>query len=251
MRAYVSLSIGLLLLALGQSSAQEIVVATFEDYDPHNTIAAAILRKAYARIGRDMVLKPMPGTRALRSANDALVDADLIRIEGIELEFTNLVRVPFIITTVEFVAFTSTPNLIVNDWHSLLNYRVGYLRGIKLIENKLQSAKYREPENKIALAFKRLSTGQLDVVIDSRLSGLTALHKLQIHTVIGLQPPLSKAPMFHYLNDKHRALVPLLLDALAALQQERIIEQVHEQVERQIGELNLPIENHAVPRLEN
>jgi polar amino acid transport system substrate-binding protein len=98
-----------------------------------------LAQEAFRRAGLELKLVKLPAERALRNANSGIEDGDLNRIAGIENTYTNLVRVPEKSMDMEFTAFTRQTSTSTVDWQQLSNYRVGIIKGWKILELNLQN----------------------------------------------------------------------------------------------------------------
>ena len=65
-------------------------------------------------------------------------DADLLRIDGIEAQYANLIRVPERI--IEFIAYARNPAIAIRGWDGLSSHAVGYVRGWRIFELNVRVA---------------------------------------------------------------------------------------------------------------
>jgi polar amino acid transport system substrate-binding protein len=63
-----------------------------------------------------------------------------------------------------------------------------------------------------------LNEGRVDVVIATRLTGLHVLSKFQYQGVKELGPPLVTIGLYHYLHNKHEALLQKISASLSEMQ---------------------------------
>ncbi|MEJ6000082.1 substrate-binding periplasmic protein [Paucibacter soli] len=223
----VSLTLGLPLApAWGQVLMQ---ISTLLDPDPATQVAERILREAYRRLGRELEVKAMPGERSLLSANSGETDGELYRKAGIDRAYPNLLMVPVALQQYEIVAFTKSRQLDVHGWESLRPYKLGFVKGIKIIEENTVGMQL-ETVATMQQAFAKLELGRTDVVLANRISGLASLRQHQFSGVRVLQPALATFPVFHYLNKKHELLLPRLAAVMRELEQERFIQKVQDEV---------------------
>ncbi|WP_432454690.1 substrate-binding periplasmic protein [Agarivorans sp. QJM3NY_29] len=223
--------VSVLLTSAGVAHAQQVVISTFLGENATKIVAEKVMMEAYRRIGITMVLRPLPGDRALRSANDGNVDGELFRKAGIEHLYPNLLRLPVPISVTDFVAITKDKRFLVDGWKSLLPYRVGYLRGIKLIEVNLVEGTISEAVKTYRQAFGKLESGRSDVVVTSRATGLMTLKELGLTGLVILEPTLVSIQSFHYLHVKNKHLVAPLTAALQQMEKEGIIRNIQEQAQ--------------------
>ncbi|MDM4766200.1 transporter substrate-binding domain-containing protein [Pelomonas sp. SE-A7] len=202
--------------------------STLLEQDPATTVAERVMREAYRRLGLELQVQAMPGERSLISANSGETDAELYRRAGIDRLYPQLLQVPVPLLTYEIVVFTKSRPFAIEGWESLRPYRLGYVKGIKIVEEMTAGMK-QEPVATMQQAFVKLDLGRTDLVLANRASGLAALHGLPINGVRVLSPPLATFPVFHYLNKRHEALLPRLTATLREMERERFIRQVQEE----------------------
>jgi polar amino acid transport system substrate-binding protein len=138
--------IGLLItlfIVAGFASSETLVLNNSTDpplTSEHGTgFLDRLAQEAFRRAGLELKLVKLPAERALRNANSGIEDGDLNRIAGIENTYTNLVRVPEKSMDMEFTAFTRQTSTSTVDWQQLSNYRVGIIKGWKILELNLQN----------------------------------------------------------------------------------------------------------------
>ena len=119
------------------ATAQEnntLQISTLIEKDPATSIAKKIVETAYLKLGIHIVVNYLPGERSLRSANNGEMDGELYRKLGMERDYPNLLIVPVPLLTYEIVIFTNGTNFTINGWDSLRPYTIGFVKGIKIIE---------------------------------------------------------------------------------------------------------------------
>ena len=183
-------------------------------------ICEYILMEAYDQIGVELIITPYPRVQSLETSNEGRTDGELFRIDGIEKIYTNLLKIPVPIYWVEGTVFTKDTDLIVTGWESLAPYRVGVQRGIKFIEDGLNTVPDLVPmmvEDSFQL-FRILEAGRVDLAVSSRLTGLSISGKLGFTEIRPLSPPLSTFPVFHYLHRKNADLLPRITAVLEEME---------------------------------
>lgn len=223
---------GCLLLPAAPAHAQTMVVSTLEDKDPVTEMAERVMVEAYRRMGMKLEVLEFPGERALQTANEGKVDGELYRKGDISDTFTQLIKIPVVISSADFMAFVKDRSVAAHDWNSLARYRVGYKRGVKSVEVNLVKDTKAEPVSSTDQAFKKLDAGRNDVVVSPRVTGLVLLKQLGIKDVTMVEPPLLSIQLYHYLHQKHKALVPRLTSTLLQMEKEGVIKHIHQQVEQ-------------------
>ena len=206
----------------GIVSAQHLVLAASEgvDFD----LPLKVLTEAYGRIGITIELRRFPAERAIRMANEGKVDGEILRLEGAEQKYPNLIRIPVPIKTDEIVVVTKSMEFAVDGWSSLMPYTVGYIRGIKVIEMNLVEGTHAEAVNSGEQAYKKLEAGRTDVVVDALSQAQLQIKTLGMHDLIVLAPPLQTLPFFHYVHVKNQHIVKPLTEALQQMEDEGLIQ---------------------------
>ncbi len=220
---------GLISLSALAQDNKTLQVSTLLEPDPATTIAQRILDEAYRRLGLNLAVRYLPGERSLRSANNGEMDGELYRKLGMEREYPNLIIVPVPLLTYEIVIFTNGTSFPVSGWESLRPFTIGYVKGIKIVEQNTVGMK-TEIAATMRQAFLKMSLGRSDVVVANRASGLAVLKEMKMSDVTVLHPPLATFPVFHYLNKKHEALVPKLTAVLQQMQKDKTIESIQKAV---------------------
>ena len=220
---------GLISLSALAQDNKTLQVSTLLEPDPATTIAQRILDEAYRRLGLNLAVRYLPGERSLRSANNGEMDGELYRKLGMEREYPNLIIVPVPLLTYEIVIFTNGTSFPVSGWESLRPFTIGYVKGIKIVEQNTVGMK-TEIAATMRQAFLKMSLGRSDVVVANRASGLAVLKEMKMSDITVLNPPLATFPVFHYLNKKHQALVPKLTAVLQQMQKDKTIESIQKAV---------------------
>lgn len=217
--------------ANGAAEAEQKVmrISTLLEIDPATAIAEQVLGEAYKRLGMILQVQKYPGERSLVSANDGSTDGELYRKVGMERDYPNLIIVPVALQTYEIVIFTRGTTFIVNGWESLRPFTVGFVRGIKIVEQSTLGMR-TEAVPTMQQAFQKMVMGRTDVVVGNRHSGLAAIKALKLDDVRIMAPPLASFPVYHYLHKKHEALVPRLTAVLTQMQKEKVIERIQKAV---------------------
>lgn len=187
-----------------------------------------IVTEAFRRIGIKVEIVFTTTKRSLVDVNDGMLDGELNRIEGMELSFPNLVRVPEPNMQMHFVAF-SKKDIPISDWESIKELRIGIVRGWKILEQNTKGFPNVTYLTEIATLFEMLAMDRLDVVLYSKLTGYEELHKLGYDDIRHLTPPLCVSDMFLYLHKSHNELVAPVAEALREMKQDGTYDKiVHE-----------------------
>jgi len=176
-----------------------------------------LMRQAYQQLGYQMNLVVMPLERSAYESNKGLIlDAELSRTAKAAAMLPNMLRVKVPIGYVRITAFSRDPAIQIKNWQSLKNWRVDVLRGIYLAKINMKRQKYTEV-NSISQALQRLLSGRTDIAV---LLGDETEWQLKLKPYQGIyviSPDLAKTEIFHYVHERHAALVPQLEAALRQL----------------------------------
>lgn len=137
-----------------------------------------ILTEAFRRIGFKVEIVYTPTAQSLPDVNAGIMDGEIKRIAGMEIQFPNLRRISEPDMSMDFVAFSSRP-MAIAGWSSL--------RG-------------------------------LDVALYDRLTGYAVLKDLGYASITHAEPPPAKRDMFLYVRKKHEALMQRIAGSLRAME---------------------------------
>lgn len=179
------------------------------DMSPMTLVSVLVMKEAYDAIGQPFVLVGYSVPQALIAANRGDVDGVLHRIAGIERLAPELRRVLVPINMTEVTAVAARPGIQINDWYSLIAYRIGVRRGFVLYERLtagMDVTLLDHPDQLMAM----LDRGRLDLLA---MLQEPAYRDLQARLTV-----LDAAPLHHYLHKRHEALMPRLRAALEKMQ---------------------------------
>jgi polar amino acid transport system substrate-binding protein len=217
----------MLLLGVGPSAvAADSLILTTSYSEPYSTpeqtgILELILTEAFLRAGHQVTFARLPAERGLREAELGLADGVVARIAGLEQLYPDLMMVPVpIIESRDFVAFTLSERPVIEKWSDLSHHNVVFVRGWKIIEQSIPTARSVVSVSSTELAFQMLKRGRADVVVSPRLDGLVMSHKLGLSPVFVHQPPLESMSLYPYLSRKHSDIVPEIEAALLSMKED-------------------------------
>ena len=221
-------------LAPSARSAPILHFSTFLAGDPGPAICERVLRRAYQQLGVGVVVDGFPAARSLLWANSGQADGELCRMQGIDLIYTNLVRVPLPIHFFEVVAFGWQREVDIRRWSDLRPYRLGVIIGMVNEENKTRG--YRvEPVPSIEQALRKLALHRTDYVIVNRVTGLFWMRQLGLQGEFTVSVPLERLELYHYLHLKHAALVGPLSAVLQGMARHGEIQAIRQAVLTEYG----------------
>jgi len=209
MQKLFSLIILITLSYTGYVSASSRVVLSGIKDAVNSDISLIVLKQAYGKLGIDVEYVPLPGERALQTANSGEVDGEVFRITNVQRKYNNLIPVPTPINILEGVAFSKRSDLKVSDWHSLRHLKIGIQVGIKFAERGTRGMKPVMVDTNEQL-FKMLDAGRVDVAIVALTNGLKTLSLLKLKSIHAISPSIQQYPLYHYIHNKNVSLVPRL-----------------------------------------
>ena len=212
--------------------AQEKFVLTTLEPSPLAELCENVMRTAYERIGIEIEIQHLPGERALDMANNGEVDGELFRNATISQSYPNLIQIPVAIAHPEIMVFTKNLTFPVEGWESLRPYKISIQRGHKTAETKTEGMDVF-PGNTVEQEFFMVERGRVDVAIHTRMIGLAMLKQLNLPDIHVLGPPLLVSNVYHYVHQKHAAVVPQLTTVLQGMEEEGLLETFKEDIIKQ------------------
>ncbi len=222
----------LTLLVSPVQAKEALVFSTFYS-SPFVTICETVVRTAYQKMGIEIKILNLPGERAIRTSNRGEVDGELYRNKNVGQSYTNLKLIPIPIANVDIVVF-SKKHFPVKGWESLRPYDIGVERGFKLLETKTAGMRVSK-SNTIKESFQLLNLDMVDIVVQTRIEGLTAIQASGLKRILVLEPPLLTTQVYHHLHKKHGSLVTKITSVLRKMEKDGEILKIKNQV---IEELN-------------
>ena len=194
----------LLILALNVQAGDVVVIPGGVD-SPVYAISREVLREAYKKIGMVLLFKNIPQRRGIILANEGKLDGELMRIKGIEKKFKNLVMVDAPIQTLKMVATTKKSKVFkVEGVQSILDKRIGLIKGIIIAEKISKSAKERlfvGHQNKVLEILKK---DRVDAILTSEVMIKGMLKKDPDAAFIKvIEEPVHRFHLYHYLHKKN------------------------------------------------
>lgn len=215
----------LLLQTAGRAEAEEpLRFGTFTNINsPGLVTCERVLREAYGKLGRSIVVEHMPAKRSLYWAESGRLDGDLCRAKSSD----NLIKVPTPIFQWKLSAF-STRQLEIKSWSDLKSLKVGYERGMTIVaqHNELTLL----PANNIESAILQASKDRVDVLLDDQNTVIYNARRMNIHNLIANEPPLVSGPTFHLLNSTHQQLAEQLNAVLQQMDAAGRMKQIEHEV---------------------
>ena len=195
------------------------------------------------RSGINISIIELPKKRALVEANMGHYDGTAMRVINLEKDYPNLIRVKSSIFSVQHVLFSSQKGTFkgIDNFHDLANYVVknnfivGYLNGSKKAKDELSQISLH---NKIALGGP---TQAFDLLKASRINAYLAgpgmvnrdiFNKHYKETEIQEVGVFANFPIYPYLHEKHKTLVPLMEKALNTMIKDGSLNRIRHHLEK-------------------
>ncbi len=177
------------------------------NFDKEWDASVRVIEEAYRRIGCAVTFRFLRADESLRAANQGLTDAEISRIKGTET-VGNLVRVPTQISRIELVAYSVVPRPNVRTIGDMESLTVGILKGVRITAMSTDALKRLVAQNTHHL-FSLLLRGRIDIAITAELNGrIFIAREFQDSGIHRIGAPVWTGPLFHFVNVKHRDLVP-------------------------------------------
>jgi polar amino acid transport system substrate-binding protein len=192
------------------------------------------VHKIFQRIHIKSIEQTVPAERAVSMANMGETDADPYRIEGLEKDYPNLIRVPGSLYLSTIVASSTNPKLKIDGWDSLKPYRICARLGIKAVEERVKGMNVFFSRSTKSQA-QMMLRGRCDVMIHHRGEWME-INRAQLAGLYELSPPLEQRDLFLYVNKKHADLVPKLAEAIEKMREEGQWTELNNKIEAEIAE---------------
>ncbi len=174
------------------------------------------IRKSYADIGYKTEIIKMPAKRALYEAmHNPEIDAELMRVLGVESVLTDYIRIPIPLITMYINAYSYSDIENKLTWDSLSKYRPVTVRGLIVIERKFQELNVDyDTVNTVEQAMEMIQLKRADIAVLPK-----ALADDIINTKKNVEQPktndvLQTMPIFHSLHSRHIAIAPALEESI-------------------------------------
>ncbi|WP_319583621.1 transporter substrate-binding domain-containing protein [uncultured Pseudodesulfovibrio sp.] len=185
-----------------------------------------VLKEAYERIGVKVEGRRMPAARSLEMADTGQVDGDVNRIEAIEEQYPNLIRVDVPVNLLEGIVLTCNTSLEHVNPEAISKLHLGIKIGNRYAEMLTQDMPdvTKLPYEKKLMAL--LLEGRLDALLVDRAWAKAEMAKPGMECLRINEPPLVVVPLYHYLNRRHKDLVPMITGELRAMRESGEIDRI-------------------------
>ncbi|WDD97195.1 substrate-binding periplasmic protein [Thalassomonas actiniarum] len=223
--------------------AQTPVSASYEfasiEYLSEQELGRIVLPQIYKNLGIDINIIPFPANRAQYVASSGKKDGEIMRIWTYGDENSTTIRVPtpyYYLETMPFVL--KQQQITIRHIQDLKNYKLVKVRGVKHTNNITAGLSQVYEVNSTEAMFKLLRSGKIDVALTNTLDGNLVLKRLGYKDIIAMEKPLAVLPLYHYIYQKHQALVPVIDQEIKRLKNNGDLQQLIEKAEKQIIQNN-------------
>lgn len=178
----------------------------------------AVLGRAFQRLGLSVSFVALPLRRSLRMTEQGQLDGETLRIRSIVQGHPSLLLVPVAIATVKVIGWVRQRDPGPGDWSALPRLRVGYPRGIVLIENVLAGVPRRVEATTHADLLRQLRADAIDIALLTLAAGEPEPDAEQMNGLVAVPTPLSTTPLHPLLHERHRELLPRLTGMLQQME---------------------------------
>lgn len=215
----------------GAAQAQAVLRLARLDNVPDQFVGSEILAAVYKRLGITVQFVDLPAKRSLLESSEGRLDGEVQRILAVQDQYPSLIAVRPSINSIEPTAFVrSGVSLQVDGWKSLAPYPIGIVRGVGSSERGTQGMRAVEAVTTMEQLMQSLAEGRFVVAVNDRFSGLLVIRRLRLEgTVQPVEPPLERIPLYHFLHERHRDLVPKVEQAIRSMQASGDLERVRQQ----------------------
>jgi polar amino acid transport system substrate-binding protein len=181
-------------------------------------IGRAILRRAFERLGLEVQFQALPLRRSLPMTQQGQLDGEALRIRQLALNHSELLLVPVPIATVQVLGYVRQGGARPRDDATLMALRVGYPRGVVLLENWLADAPRKVEASTRTDLLRLLRAEVIDVALLTSAAGLPELEPDDMSGLARLPAPLHVTPLYTLLHRRHRELLPRLTAVLREME---------------------------------
>jgi len=191
------------------ANTRELPIVKVAISDDQSIIIERILYEGLRRSGFQMIAKATGMRTAIADVNYGDAAILPVQTDGWDRLYPNLIKVPVAIDNVEFTAYTlSEDTRQFTRWSDMAGLRLGYRWQNEYIANNINRARASKlvTVNDIDELWASLLVGETDVVILPRISH----YQHRFPYGISRAGIIERQPVYTYINNRHRYLVPLL-----------------------------------------
>lgn len=183
---------------------------------PSAELAGRIMSAAYARLGVQIDIVPLPANRALMMAVKGEAAGDMMRIAALDGLHPSLVQVSYPLLHGELRAITLDPGLTHWDRTQLADKRIAIRRGVVIAERAtagMTVAAITDPEQFLPM----LERDRVDILVVSDIAGIDPFTDADWSRLRVLDGVVAHFSLHHYLHRRHADLAAPLAEVLAQM----------------------------------
>jgi len=174
----------------------------------------AVLGRACERLGLTVRFEALPLRRSLRMTEQGHLDGEALRIATVTHDHPSLLAVPVPLVTVRVVGYVRATGPVPQDWSLLETLRVGYPRGVVLLEKLGARLPHKVEATNHADLMRLLRAQTIDIALLTLAAGQPEPDAALLADAVALPAPLSVTPLHALLHQRHRELLPRLAGVL-------------------------------------
>ena len=194
---------------------------------PDQLVGGEILKAAYAKLGITVEFLDVEAKRALALSSAGDVDGEIQRVAAVAQQYPTLLQLKPAINYIEPAVFTTGLEFAVTGWSSIKDYQVGIVRGVGSSEAGTSGMSNVYRATSLEELVRMLDRERFDLLVTDLFSGKVEIKRHQLESRIRpLLPPLERIYIYHYLHERHRALVPHVEAVLREMKDSGELEQL-------------------------
>lgn len=202
-------------------AAEQRLRFTAVDGMRRNEQAHTLLSRAYAYLGLAFDVIYLTPNRSIQEVENGTADGELLRSRLLGDHFTEIVRVDVPVLSMPIYAYTSDLRFRDHTLDEMKNLRVGHVAGAlfaeKAVAGFLNVTKVEDPE----VLFDMLQLQRIDIAIAAENPGDLLMEAADEGTIYRVGDRLMAVDFYHYLNRRHKSLVPLLEEILVRMNKDQ------------------------------
>lgn len=239
--AVSSFVVVLILLCSGSASNAQESLSSLKDEtfrmamnrpvdSPYYIWTNRVYSEIFSRLDIEFELLSFPFRRASAMVEEGFMDGEAGRIFDYKRSHPNLFRVGEPTFLLTLGAYAKYQSITLDNWDALerSSYKIGYPMGVKICENNLiplipQGRLTSVKNAKIGL--KMLQDGRVDVYVDdiNAVEPMLRTAETDYGKGIYFAGIMTQEPLYLYVSEKHRALIPKLNKAIKAVKDEGLV----------------------------
>ena len=171
------------------------------------------IKLAYRKIGYEIEILKIPADRSLKeSLENEGIDGELFRSNLIEDKLQGLIRVPVPLFNLRCIPYAKDKNINIKNLEDLKKYTFVTIAGHVAIEDKISNIEHKSV-TQAEQAIKMVNEDHVQVALIIDVLAVNAI-KDNNFDISAVGPPIIESQLFHYINEKHKTLLPKLTEAL-------------------------------------